>query len=103
MFYQKKSCKKAGAIERFVYSPWGSELKKQTDISKNNINIYARFLSLIKRVILNIWETKVKMKKKTDFIWLIMTADLISTNVVIIKDLLVSLLLHNLLFEIILP
>ena len=32
-----------------------------------------------------------------------MTADLISTNVVIIKDLLVSLLLHNLLFEIILP
>ena len=80
MFYQKKSCKKAGAIKRFVYSPWGSELKKQTDISKNNINIYARFLSLIKRVILNIWETKVKMKKKTDFVWLIMTADLISTN-----------------------
>ena len=80
MFYQKKSCKKAGAIKRFVYSPCGSELKKQTDISKNNINIYARFLSLIKRVILNIWETKVKMKKKTDFIWLIMTADLISTN-----------------------
>ena len=80
MFYQKKSCKKVGAIKRFVYSPWGSELKKQTDISKNNINIYARFLSLIKRVILNIWETKVKMKKKTDFIWLIMTADLISTN-----------------------
>ena len=32
-----------------------------------------------------------------------MTSDLISTNVVIIKDLLVSLLLHNLLFEIILP
>ena len=64
MFYQKKSCKKAGAIKRFVYSPCGSELKKQTDISKNNINIYARFLSLIKRVILNIWETKVKMKKK---------------------------------------
>ena len=40
---------KAARIKRYGYLPLGSELKKQTDIAKNDIKNLTRLTNLIKR------------------------------------------------------
>ena len=56
---------KAAAIKRFEYSQFGSQLKKQLDIEKKKktiSRIKQGFMSLIKRIVLKIWQAKVKIK-----------------------------------------
>ena len=50
-FCQKKTkmLKSATKLLRFQYSPLCGELKKQTDIAKNNIKVWTSFLNLIKK------------------------------------------------------
>ena len=55
----------AAAIKRFEYSQFGSQLKKQLDIAKKKktiSRIKQGFMSLIKRIVLKIWQAKVKIK-----------------------------------------
>ena len=56
----------AAAIKRFEYSQFGSQLKKQLDIAKKKRKTISRikqgFMSLIKRIVLKIWQAKVKIK-----------------------------------------
>lgn len=50
MSYRKNELlEKTAIIKWFEYSPWGSELGKQTDIAKNNIKNKVRFRNLKKR------------------------------------------------------
>ena len=58
---------KAAAIKRFEYTQFGSQLKKQPDIAKKKkkkaiSRIKQGFMSLIKRIVLKIWQAKVKIK-----------------------------------------
>ena len=56
---------KAAAIKRFEYTQFGSQLKKQLDIAKKKktiSRIKQGFMSLIKRIVLKIWQAKVKIK-----------------------------------------
>ena len=55
----------AAAIKRFEYSQFESKLKKQLDIEKKKktiSRIKQGFMSLIKRIVLKIWQAKVKIK-----------------------------------------
>ena len=49
---EKDLLQKVATIKRIEYLPLGSELRKQTDIVKNNIKDYTRFMNLVKRLIL---------------------------------------------------
>ena len=51
---QKKDLlEKAAKIKRFEYSPWGKQLKAQTDIAKNNIKPQIKSVKLITQQIKN--------------------------------------------------
>ena len=48
MFYKKKDLlEKAAKIKKCEYSPWGKQLKAQTDIAKNNIKPQIKSVKLI--------------------------------------------------------
>ena len=51
---EKDLFEKAATIKKFEYSPLSSELKKQTNIAKNDVEDWTRFINLIKRMILKI-------------------------------------------------
>ena len=57
---------KAARIKRYEYLPLGSELKKQTDIAKNNIKNLTRLMNLTKRkrIKQNILIKRKKLKQK---------------------------------------
>ena len=51
---QKKDLlEKAAKIKRFEYSPWGKQLKAQTDIAKNNIKPQIKSVKLITQQVKN--------------------------------------------------
>ena len=67
VFPEKGLLEKAATIKEFEYSPLGNELKKQIAISKKKkkktiSRIKQGFMSLIKRIVLKIWQAKVKIK-----------------------------------------
>ena len=54
MFYKKKDLlEKAAKIKKFEYSPWGKQLKAQTDIAKNNIKPQIKSVKLITQQVKN--------------------------------------------------
>ena len=51
---QKKDLlEKAAKLKRFEYSPWGKQLKAQTDIAKNNIKPQIKSVKLITQQVKN--------------------------------------------------
>ena len=49
----KDLLEKAAKIKRFEYSPWGKQLKAQTDIAKNNIKPQIKSVKLITQQVKN--------------------------------------------------
>ena len=50
---KKVLLEKAAKIKRFEYSPWGKQLKAQTDIAKNNIKPQIKSVKLITQQVKN--------------------------------------------------
>ena len=62
---EKGLLRKPATIKRFKYLPLDSEMKKQTNIAiKKYIKVLTRFMKLIKKIMLKIWQKKLKVKKQ---------------------------------------